>query len=415
MKRLTLSEWEKKYIAGTVERFDQKYTMTNRLSWDLKLKELIKESLVIGVGKVKEKPGYTLEDLALRWASRRGTVLEILNTSKPNPSEISKAIQALLKASNTRMQPVDFKLPEEAKVDVSDPKRITRMIKKVATFFGADLVGICRLDRRWVYSHTYEGENPYWAGGSEAVTRISKLQEIPEEFQYAIVMCYEEEYDMIKYFPSYIDNTTASMGYSRMAFTNLLLSAFIRNIGFKAIDCTTNDVALSIPMAMQAGLGELGRNGLLITPEFGPRVRISIVITDLPFIADAPIEFGVTEFCSICKKCAGTCPSQAILFGDQTTEPHNISNATGELKWPINAEKCRIYWARINKSCTICRTSCPYNKPFTWLHRSVRWCTDHVRWAGSFYVKTDNLFGYGKPKKAEHFWEEWEPKRHKKS
>jgi reductive dehalogenase len=164
-------------------------------------------------------------------------------------------------------------------------------------------------------------------------------------------------------------------------------------------------------MAMQAGLGELGRNGLLITPQFGPRVRISKVMTDLPLTPDAPVEFGVTEFCNACKKCAEMCPSQAILLGDRTAERHNLSNSGGVLKWPIHSEKCRSYWARIHKSCTICMASCPYNKPYTRLHRSVRWLTDHLRWADVLYVKTDDWFGFGKPKKPDRFWEEWQPRR----
>ena len=237
----------------------------------------------------------------------------------------------------------------------------------------------------------------------------SHIQEIPEEFQYAVVMGFEMDYDVYRYFSSVIAAGATGMGYSQMAFTSAFLSEYIRNLGFKAIDCTTNDVALSIPMAMQAGLGDLGRNGLLITPQFGPRVRIEKVITDLPLVADTPIEFGVTEFCSVCKKCARMCPSQGIVPGKLTTEPHNISNVAGELKWPVNAEKCRIYWARAKRGggCTVCISCCPYNKPHTWPHRTVRWFTDNVRWTDSFYVKMDDWLGYGKPKKADNFWEEW--------
>ncbi|MBA7715561.1 Epoxyqueuosine reductase [subsurface metagenome] len=140
-----------------------------------------------------------------------------------------------------------------------------------------------------------------------------KPQEIPEEFEYVVVMAFAEDYNMMKYYPSWIAHSATSMGYSIMAITNMFLSAFIRSLGFRAIDCTTNDVANSIPLAMQAGLGDLGRNGLLITPQFGPRVRLTQIITDLPLVADSPLEFGVTEFCTVCKRCAQLCPSQSII------------------------------------------------------------------------------------------------------
>ena len=407
MKKLTLSEWEEKYIVGPVERFDQKYTMYSRITWDPEIRGLLKKWSF--TGETKEKPGYTLEDLALRRAYQRirQSVL-LFNTSKPNSNRVAKEMTALA-ASKLGEQALEPKLRDGLKIDVSDPYRITRDIKKVATYFGADLVGICRLDKRWVYSHTFERIG---ALGGVQEAGGHNLQEIPEEFQYAIVMGYEEDYDMIKYFPTWIADATTSLGYSRMGITNSYLSSFIRNLGFKAIDCNSNDVALSVPMAMQAGLGQLGRNGILVTPQFGPRLRLSKVITDLPLVADAPIDFGVTEFCSMCKRCADMCPSQSIMHGERTAESHNISSAAGGLKWPINSLKCRMYWARVNKPCTICIGCCPYNKPDTWPHHTVRWFTDHMRWADSFYAKMDHWLGYGKPKKADNFWEEWQPKRH---
>jgi len=410
MSKLTLSEWEEKYVVGPVERFDQKYTMFNRPGWDPEIKGLLKDWSF--AGEVKEKPGYTLQDQALQRAVWRGTQLALFNLSKPNPSPVSKAIMAAMATSFSGRQAAPSRRPEKAKIEVSDPQRLTRDIKNVAAYFGADLVGVCRLDRRWVYSHAYEGLGLDEARGPEEVTEESKPQEIPEQFQYAVVMGFEKEYDMMKYFPTHIAGAVTGMGYSRMAIANAHLSSFIRNLGFNAVDCSTNDVALSVPMAMQAGLGDLGRNGLLITPEFGPRLRLSKVVTDLPLVADTPVDFGVTEFCTVCKKCADMCPSRSISSDGRTTEPNNVSNAAGEIKWWTNAETCRMYWSQANRACTICIACCPYNKPNTWFHQTVRWFTDNVRWADSFYVKVDDLLGYGKPMKAENFWEEWQPRRH---
>jgi reductive dehalogenase len=412
MKKLTMAQWEDKYIKGNVERLDQKYTMFNRAGWDPKIHGAV-ESWAIN-GTVRDEPGNYLEDWALHFASRRGTMMGMFNTSKPNPDRNSRAFMEAMKAVSAK-NPGGSRMPsgppEGAKLHDSDPQALTNKIKKAAHWFGADLVGICKLDRRWVYSHTYDGMPFGGRGDDELQSGDSKPQEIPEAYQWAVVMCFEQSYDLISYYPTLAANAASSMGYSSMAITNHYLSSYIRFLGSGAIDCTTNDVALSIPMAMQAGLGDLARNGLLITPKYGPRVRISKVITDLPLIPDVPIDFGVTEFCEACEMCAEECPSQSLKYGSRTTEPNNESNVGGVLKWPINAETCRMYWGKQNQGCTTCMAYCPYNKPDTRFHRMVRWFTDHARWGDPAYVWMDKMCGYGKPKPADHFWEDWNPQK----
>jgi hypothetical protein len=94
-------------------------------------------------------------------------------------------------------------------------------------------------------------------------------------------------------------------------------------------------------------------------------------------VPDAPIEFGVAEFCASCKKCADRCPSRSIPSGDMTAEPINVSNAGGARKWRINAETCRTYWSRVNHGCNNCVACCPYTKPDTWPHRVALWFASH--------------------------------------
>jgi reductive dehalogenase len=367
MHKITKEQLEKKYIIGKIRRFDNKFTVPGRMQWDLELNARVKDWGIDG--GVKPKSGFTLQDRALKSSARL-----TLNTGRPvgyNP--------------NLPAKPNDQSL-EISVGDINDSKKNTQIIKKVAHYFGADLVGICQLDRRWVYFN----------------------EEIPESFRFVIMLAFEKDYDLLRYSPSYIYEVPGNRAYTQMAVTNAHLASFIENLGFKAIDCQ-NDTALSIPLAMQAGLGELGRLGLLITPQFGPRVRLSKVITDLPLIADSPIEFGVTQFCDKCMKCARLCPSQSISYGERTVEPNNVSNNSGILRWPVNLETCRIYWARAKRYCSSCVACCPYNKPHTWPHRTALWLTDHFSLADPLYIKMDDLLGYGKPRKTDKFWEEWNP------
>lgn len=400
MRKLTLDQWEKKYVIAPLERYDPKNNMFNRWSWQPEMRASVKDWRFSG--EITSKPGYSLRDLALRRSS---------GGSSPAPRR-EATIAAERPGSTPSTNTATLNPSEEETSYFSNPQMVTRDIKKIAMHFGASLVGICKVENRWVYSHTYHGEGPMGApGDTPVVIGESKPHEIPNEFQYAVVMAFAEDYSLLKYHPTWIAQSATSLGYAEMAITNARLSAFIRNLGYKAIE-SGNDVAMSIPMAMQAGLGEIGRNGLLITARFGPRIRLSKVLTNLPLIADSPIEFGVTEYCEACKKCAVMCPSQSLLYGERTTEPNSVSNVGGSLKWPINAETCRRYWGQVNRPCTTCISCCSYNKPDTWPHKTVRWFTDHVRWADPLYIKMDNLLGYGAQKNADNFWEEWQPNQH---
>jgi reductive dehalogenase len=396
MKKLTLEEWERRNVVGPVERFDEKYTMFSRPLWDDKVKHLL--NWVLDRSKSRTRSGNTLRDQALRIASRMGVMMHLFENDRPNPSAIAREIGAIAAPERVARNIMVSIPPPDEVWEWSDSAAITRDVKNAAIYFGADIVGVCRLDRRWIYTTSFDlGSGEY------------NPQEIPEAFQYAIVMGFGEDYEMLRYAPTYIADAETSLGYSRMAITNAYVSKFIKVLGHRAMSCSTNTIGITIPMAVQAGLGQLGRHGMLITPRFGPAVRISKVLTSLPLIPDRPIDFGVTEFCSRCTICAEKCPGKAIVHGERTTGTHNESNNSGVLKWPIDAEKCMAQWSRIKKPCTLCISVCPFNKPDTWFHSAVKWLVDHVRWADPLVIKMDKMLGYGKPADPEEFWERWEP------
>ena len=181
------------------------------------------------------------------------------------------------------------------------------------------------------------------------------------------------------------------------------VAQFITNLGFHAI-ASLNDTGMSIPMAIQAGLGEYGRHGLLITPKYGPNVRIAKVFTDLPLQVDQPINFGVKEFCQNCKKCAISCPPRAIPKEDPQSEPPNFSSLKGITKWTVNAEKCFKFWVGMNTDCAICIRVCPYNKDYTkwWNRIGIRLANGPMR---KIMLWLDNKIGFGKRIISSEWWE----------
>ena len=160
-----------------------------------------------------------------------------------------------------------------------------------------------------------------------------------------------------------------------MAFTAGTLADYIRKLGYQAIACG-NDTGLSIPMAIEAGLGEQGRLGLLVTPKYGPRVRLAKVLTDMPLETDTPITFGVKEFCEVCGLCADYCPSGSIPTPEElpthTFEAPELNNIEHVKKWQVVQRTCHIFWASSGVGCGNCLGICPFNKPTGWLHDATR-------------------------------------------
>ena len=288
--------------------------------------------------------------------------------------------------------------PKGLKLNVENSAIVTRNLKRAARFFGASLVGICKLDRRWLYSYHYY---PPLSGFEQTVQEVK----IPDDYKYAIVLAYAADYEHYRYAPTYPAGAATGLGYSKMAFTAALTAQFIRLLGYKAIPMG-NDTAASVPLAIDAGLGELSRAGVLITPEFGPRIRLNKIITDLPLVPDRPVEFGVWDFCTICAKCAEHCPAQAIPHGEPTTDIIDSSNRKGLYRWPLNAAKCFSFWAVNGTACTNCISVCPFNKPSGWIHDAVKFGIKHLRWLDRVFLMGDNLLGYHKRANPEHFWKE---------
>jgi reductive dehalogenase len=170
------------------------------------------------------------------------------------------------------------------------------------------------------------------------------------------------------------------------------MAHFIRRLGYEARAHIDGNYEVVCPLvAHDAGLGELGRMGLLMTPKLGPRVRIAVVTTNLPLeIDEAKNEYSVIDFCTKCKKCADACPSQAISFDDQ-------KDIDGVVRWQINQEACFTYWATIGTDCGRCISVCPYSHPDNFLHTMVRAGLKNSSVFRSVALELDDLLYKRKP------------------
>ncbi len=345
--------------------------------------------------------GYSLRD----WALFQGASGNLANTD----FEINRPNRG-----GNLWKPLSAKLPKNVGKWGGSASEASGMLRRVARFFGADDVGFCGLDRRWVYSHYFDEETgrdfpirftdePGLEGYREPTQLADGTQVIPKEMQHIVVMLFEMDRDGINAAPTLIGNATTQAAYSRISFTTVMTAEFIRGLGYHAIP-SANCTALNIPLTIDAGLGQLGRNAKLITPQFGPRCRIAKVITDMPLEAGEPMDFGVTEFCDSCMKCARKCPAQAIPSGERSYEPINECNNAGVLQWQVDHKKCVRYMSEVGTNCSICIKVCPFNKGKNKIHNVSRWFIKNLRWSDPLFIWLDDALGYGNNTDTRTFW-----------
>ena len=263
--------------------------------------------------------------------------------------------------------------------DIS-PERGSAIVKGYAGHLGADIVGICRVNPDWAYSRRGEIFFENWEDWG---------RELPEPLPYAVVIGTEMDHGCVICGPHTPAVMESANNYAKGAFIATTLARWFAHMGYKAVAHHSRHYDLNmVPLAIDAGLGELGRFGYLISDKLGPRVRLFAVTSDMPLVTDKPVDIGVEKFCQGCMKCADSCPSRSIPHGEKTV-------VDGVLKWKLNEESCFDYWARVGTDCSICMAVCPFSRPNKFLHRTVRWYLKRSNTARLMFPAIDN-FIYGK-------------------
>ncbi|MCK9216468.1 MAG: 4Fe-4S dicluster domain-containing protein [Firmicutes bacterium] len=229
------------------------------------------------------------------------------------------------------------------KVDV-DKKEMTKKLKGLTLHYGAALVGICSMKDYHYYSYRGRHSEVY---GEKVDSNKHRL---------GIVFAVEMDKEMLNRSPQLSEVIETSNIYVKAAMIGMQLSYYIRLLGYDARNHMDANFLAVLPLvARDAGIGEIGRNGILTTKKYGSRVRLGLVTTEMELIPDSPTEFGLQRFCEVCGLCSDTCPGKAIPKGDKTL-------IDGDLRWQITQEKCYGTWRNIGTDCGICISSCPYSQ-----------------------------------------------------
>lgn len=390
-------------IAPDFKRMNQKNTIFSRVAWDDVIPDLFKSYFAKTKGMVPNpliesgENGYSKLEHALQHASFAsqfdGAGFAIAGSKN----------QGIFSDWNRFSNP-----KEKEKFQFENSKDAKTYVKKAAKFLGASDVGIAKFDERWVYSNWY---NVSKAGGlhnplDRPENAIEEEAKFPFKVKSVIVTIHEMNKEAMAA-PGLLGDAAAGLEYSHMAEMGHKMSLFLNSLGYKAIPAG-NDTSLSVPTALQAGLGENSRMGTLIHPKFGSGVRIQKIYTDMEIEPDKPITFGVQEFCRKCKKCADNCPSNAINLDENPSKiptVSSISSHPGVKKWFHDNEKCLSQWEKMGAGCGICLSVCPYNKPENWVHDVAKLAVGMP--VGRDIARIlDDSFGYGelKPENVEKFW-----------
>lgn len=224
----------------------------------------------------------------------------------------------------------------------TSPKEMTEIIKKYAKYYGAVDVGITKMKPEFYYSHRGRGKN----------------YNVPVEAKerYAIVFAVEMDQDMINRAPQIEEVIAVVKGYMDSGMTGMVLTYMIRELGYEARNHMDGNYLVVAPLVAEAaGLGAIGRMGILTSKSCGPRVRLGVVTTDMELIPDEPEDFGFAEFCEICGICSRTCPGQAI-----SKEKRQVID--GDLRWKIIHENCYERWRSLGTDCGVCLSTCPFSQ-----------------------------------------------------
>jgi epoxyqueuosine reductase len=216
--------------------------------------------------------------------------------------------------------------------EVSDPAAMAAEMKAFARSLGAPLVGVAEVTE----DALYEGRDP--------------------GLRYAIVLGLPMDWEEMQHAPQPRAAAEVMRTYRLVAKVAVRLAEGIRGMGWpaRAYGNPNSTDILMIPLAVRAGLGELGKHGSMIGTESGSNFRLAAVLTDLPLALDRPVDIGVDDLCAVCRRCVDDCPPRAIFDDKQLVR--------GERKWYVDFDKCIPYFVK-TYGCAICIEVCPWSEP----------------------------------------------------
>ena len=196
----------------------------------------------------------------------------------------------------------------------------------------SDIIGVARTKQEWVFEG-YEVNDPW-----------------------VVIIGVAMDHAELAKAPSIESPIEVITQYNRGTRAARAIANFIQEKGYSARPHggPTAGPMLLIPAAIEAVMGELGKQGSIINRQFGSSLRLAGVLTDMPLVANVPDIFGADDFCTNCQICTNACPPDAIS--------REKSPVRGIEKWYVDFDKCIPYFNE-TQGCGICIAACPWSTP----------------------------------------------------
>lgn len=233
------------------------------------------------------------------------------------------------------------------------------VLSRLGEALGAVDVGFTEIPTEYVYTHHGRFDEEYG-------------EPVELDHQHAVVFLVEMDRERMDQAPEAPVLYESAKQYYTAATIAKTMAAVLRDQGFEAKPQYDANYEVVLPaLAVEAGLGELGRNNILVADNYGSRVRIGAVTTTLPLRNESPVSLGVERFCRSCNRCATACPANALETGEKR-------GLRGTEKWPTAEAQCYSFWRHAGTDCGICMAECPFSHPNTRFHAAVR---NVIKWA----------------------------------
>src|SRR5919199_6508887 len=273
---------------------------------------------------------YPLENMAIEESASAEWAREIRNSHSPEYRAFSEEHQK-------HMEPIVEWVKNSGELEPTGTptgEDVTELIRQKARELGYGEVGFTYNDRHYVYQ--------------------SRKPAMKPGLPHAICLALEQDYNKTQTIPSMDAEETHFGTYFNQGPLTMELTDYIRSLGYRVqVSGPSLHYGPMIPMFVQAGLGQLGANGQLLSPHFGSRARLQILLTDANVTYAQPIDYGIHQFCQVCQVCVNRCPGRALLAEKVWWR--------GVEKNKLIYERCRPVMARYD-GCAVCMKVCPIQR-----------------------------------------------------